>query len=134
MNVYVPALVGVPEIMPVSLSNFRPFGRVKPSSTLQTIVPAPEAARAVLYGEYVDASLSFAVTISTCSAEPSVMTRVYCCAVTYFSLEASTMNVYVPAVVGMPRISPVASSRVSPAGSEPSAMSKLISEDDFASI
>jgi hypothetical protein len=117
----VPGAVGVPEITPVVGEMFRPAGR-EPEAMLQLYgVTPPAAISAVVY----------ATPTSPCGWGPPINVsggtgfemRIDLFAVTVKGTEllsvSCRVNIEVPAVVGVPEITPVAALNVRPAGRVP---------------
>jgi hypothetical protein len=122
VKLYVPTLVGAPEITPVPAVNDKPGGKL-PELMLQVYgVTPPVAARVV---EYVVPSVplgKLVVVIFNVSVL-TVMLRLAVAVCAGFSASlTSTVKLDVPVVVGVPEITPVLAASDSPAGKLPTAM------------
>lgn len=114
MNVYEPVLVGVPEIAPDVL-NVSPDGRF-PDDTVQ-VAPAVLDVRVAEYDVFTVPEGRLSVVIVIVGIGLTVIES--CFSADCESFTALTVNLDVPAVVGVPVIAPVEVLRVSPAGKEP---------------
>ena len=104
VNVDVPAVVGVPEIAPVEEVRARPSGRL-PDDT-DHVAPVMLAVRFAEYGEFVMPSGRLVVVILSVSTGELIVS-VNCFSSLAEPYTALTVNVEVPAVVGVPEITPV---------------------------
>jgi len=119
----VPVPVGVPEMVPVAAASDNPAGK-EPTvmDQVKGVVP-PVAASVVLYAApFVPAGSGDAVEM----AGTALMVKTNACAVV---AEAASVRVTVkfaiPAVVGVPEMTPVAAASVSPAGSNPALIDQV---------
>lgn len=119
MNVYVPAFVGVPEIAPVEEVRARPSGRL-PDDTDQ-VAPSVLAVRFAEYGEFILPSGRVVVVIASVVTGSGflLIVSVNCFSSFAEPYTALTVNVEVPAVVGVPEITPDEGLRDNPAGRVP---------------
>ena len=119
VNDAVPAVVGVPEITPVAATRLSPAGSV-PALTLQLYGVVPPLACSVV--EYavpaVPPGKDVVVTVGGCAAAATAMLNAFV-PVLFAASVTCTVNDVVPAVVGVPEITPVAATRLNPAGSVP---------------
>ena len=117
VKLYVPAVVGVPKITPVSVFKPNPAGRL-PSITAQVIGFVPLAFRVWLYE---------VPTVPPGSEEVVIVGATGAASITMLSLRvalpavlvALTVKLYVPAAVGVPEITPVAAFKLNPVGRPP---------------
>jgi hypothetical protein len=117
VNVEVPAAVGVPEITPVSVFSVNPSGSV-PLSRLHVIGVSPDAMIVWLYAaSTVPPGNAAVVIVGDTGAGLIVMLN--CCVSFPAPFVALTVNVEIPAAVGVPEITPVSAFSVSPSGSAP---------------
>ena len=116
VNVYVPAAVGVPPIAPVAAFRANPVGRL-PVVTLKASAPVPPVAVTVwLYARLAVQFGNVTVVIDT----PGLIVTVYAWLAVCPNVSlAITVNVYVPAAVGVPLITPLAAVKLSPPGRLP---------------
>ena len=119
VNDTVPAVVGVPEIMPVDATRLNPAGNV-PALTLQVYGVVPPLACSVV--EYavpaVPPGNDVVVTVGGCAAAATAILNAFV-PVLFAASFTCTVNDTVPAVVGVPEITPVDATRLNPAGSVP---------------
>jgi hypothetical protein len=119
VNDTVPAVVGVPEMTPVEATRLSPAGRV-PALTLQVygVVP-PLACSPVEYAvPAVPPGRDVVVTVGGCGAAATAMLKALV-PVLFAASVTWTVNEAVPAVVGVPEITPVEATRLNPAGNVP---------------
>lgn len=112
-NVLEPAAVGAPANRPVAASRVSPGGRASPVARLNVGAGAPDAVKvyeyavpAVAVGGAAAVNTGGACTVNAIGSDVSEPA----------ALVATTRNVPVPAVVGVPESSPVVAFRVKPAG------------------
>ena len=116
VKVYVPAVVGVPEMMPVTGASERPTGNV-PTDTDQVNGDVPPVIpRVWLYDSPTSLFGSVRVVITKAGLMVIINGLV---AVAPILSVTMIVKLKVPAVVGVPAIAPVDGVRVSPAGSKP---------------
>ena len=119
VNDTVPAVVGVPEITPVDATRLNPAGNV-PALTLQLYGVVPPLACSVV--EYavpaVPPGNDVVVTVGGCAAAATAILNAFV-PVLFAASVTCTVNDTVPAVVGVPEITPVDATRLNPAGSVP---------------
>ena len=119
VNDTVPAVVGVPEITPVDATRLNPAGNV-PALTLQLYGVVPPLACSVV--EYavpaVPPGSDVVVTVGGCAAAATAMLNAFV-PVLFAASVTCTVNDAVPAVVGVPEITPVDATRLNPAGNVP---------------
>jgi hypothetical protein len=125
VNVETAAAVGVPEMIPVAAARVKPAGSVS-ISMLQVIGAVPVASRVAVYGVLSTPPSNDVVVMTGEPAAAAAMVMESCLVALSALLAALTVNVELPAVVGMPEITPVAAARVKPAGSEPVSMLQVI--------
>jgi hypothetical protein len=126
VNAAVSTVVGVPAISPVAAFNVRPAGSV-PVVTDQVMGLLPVAVNVWLYAVPMTPPLRFAVVIAGGPDDAVAVTVIlspFWCDDALFV--AVTVNVAVPAAVGVPEISPVVAFRLRPAGNEPPDTDQLI--------
>jgi len=119
VNDAVPAAVGVPEIKPVDATRLNPAGNV-PALTLQLYGVVPPLACSVV--EYavpaVPPGSDVVVTVGGCAAAATAMLNAFV-PVLFAESVTCTVNDAVPAVAGVPEITPVDAARLSPTGNVP---------------
>ena len=119
VNDTVPAAVGVPEITPVDATRLNPAGNV-PALTLQLYGVVPPLACSVV--EYavpaVPPGKDVVVTVGGCAAAATAILKAFV-PVLFAASFTCTVNDTVPAVVGVPEITPVDATRLNPAGNVP---------------
>src|SRR4029077_11302824 len=118
-NDTVPAVVGVPEITPVDATRLNPAGNV-PALTLQLYGVVPPLACSIV--EYavpaVPPGNDVLVTVGGCAAAATAILKAFV-PVLFAASFTCTVNDAVPAVVGVPEITPVDATRLNPAGNVP---------------
>jgi hypothetical protein len=125
VNDTVPVVVGVPEIAPVDATRLNPVGRV-PAITLQLygVVP-PLACSAAEYAvPTVPPDNDVVVTAGGCAAAVTAILSAFV-PVLFAASVTCTVNDTVPAVVGVPEITPVDAIRLSPVGNVPAVTLQL---------
>ena len=117
VNDAVPAVVGVPVICPVELFSERPAGKEpKVTDHVYGVVP-PLACSVVAYAvPVVPPGSDDVVTNGGCAATAMLNAFV---PVLFAASFTCTVNDTVPAVVGVPEITPVDATKLNPAGSVP---------------
>ena len=119
VNDTVPAVVGVPEITPVDAARLKPAGS-DPALTLQLYGAVPPLACSVV--EYavpaVPPGSDTVVTVGGWAAAATAILNAFV-PVPFAASFTCTVNDTVPAVVGVPEITPVDAARLKPAGSDP---------------
>ena len=114
-----PAVVGVPEITPVDATRLSPAGSA-PALTLQVYGVVPPLACSVV--EYavpaVPPGNDVVVTVGGCAAAATAILKTFV-PVLFAASFTCTVNDDVPAVVGVPEITPVDAARLNPAGNVP---------------
>ena len=119
VNETVPAVVGVPEITPVDAARLKPAGS-DPALTLQLYGAVPPLACSVV--EYavpvVPPGSDTVVTVGGWAAAATAILNAFV-PVPFAASFTCTVNDTVPAVVGVPEITPVDAARLKPAGSDP---------------
>ena len=126
VKVLVPVPVGVPEIVPRSPDKINPDGSAPETMLHRYGLVPPVAASAAVYAVFcVAAGNEVVVTASApTTAALMVMLRALL-AVCELLPVTCTVNVLVPVPVGVPEITPVLVTRVSPSGSDPEAIDQL---------
>src|SRR4029077_703859 len=118
-NDTVPAVVGVPEITPVDATRLNPAGNV-PALTLQLYGVVPPLACSVV--EYavpaVPPGNDVVVTVGGCAVAATAILKAFV-PVLFAASVTCIVHDAVPAVVGVPEITPVDATRLNPAGSVP---------------
>ena len=120
VKAYIPTVVGVPEIMPVSAS-VKPVGKDEPVSRVHVMGVSPVAASVWLYA--VPAVPLVNVSVVIVGDVMIVIEKIFL--LFPMSLVALTWNVDVPDVVGVPEITPSVES-VKPVGNVPVSMSQIM--------
>ena len=119
VNDVVPAVVGVPEITPVAATRPNPAGSVPPVTVqLYGVVPPLACSVAEYAVPAVPPGKDVVVTVGGCAAAATAMLSAFV-PVLFAASFTCTVNDAVPAVVGVPEITPVAATRLNPAGSVP---------------
>ena len=118
VNVYAPAVVGLPVIAPVDELRFSPDGRF-PEIT-DHVAPETLASRLAVYGSFTVPEGRLVVVIVIVAGGVALMVMVNCFdALSWPASVAVTVKVAVPAVVGVPEIVPVVGLSVRPDGRVP---------------
>src|SRR4029077_10471185 len=119
VNDAAPPAVGVPDSAPVDAARLNPAGNV-PALTLQLYGVVPPLACSVV--EYavlaVPPGNDVVVTVGGCAAAATATLKAFV-PVLFAASVTCTVNDAVPAVVGVPEITPVDATRLNPAGSVP---------------
>ena len=122
-----PAVVGVPVIAPVAAFKVRPAGKVPTEIAHVTAGVPPLDCSVALYTELTAPVASELLVITSCWTMVRLSAFVtFCWGVPESA--AWTVKLDVPAVVGVPEITPVLALRVSPAGSEPTETVQVIGD------
>ena len=125
VNDTVPAVVGVPEITPVDEARLNPAGKAPALiDQLYGVVP-PLACSVVEYAvPAVPPGSDVVVIVGGCAAAATAMLNAFV-AVLFAASVTCTVNDTVPAVVGVPEITPVDEARLNPAGKAPALIDQL---------
>jgi hypothetical protein len=114
----VPAVVGVPDIMPVVSASSKPAGNV-PLSILHVMGAVPVASRVWLYATPTSPSGRVVVVIVGDAVGSGAITIESAFVFSPPAFSAFTVKFDVPAAFGVPDITPVAGTRVKPPGKVP---------------
>ena len=122
VNEYAPEIVGVPLMVPVDVSRFKPAGSVPLLIANVTGAVPPDVCTVWLYAWLISGTGIVTVLIASAAA----MLPLYdCVALTLFASVAVTVKLYAPDAPGVPLIAPVDASKLKPDGNAPAEIASV---------